>query len=117
MMTNSGPQRSAMGNCDAMIVETISSRLDDQLFRGPSGVFDQSKAATRAAISPARLPPALSVPVSADIQAVNALSRLSKYPTIATRPRRQTHEAKTWFPTSALLDPPLSVIGCLRYQP
>src|SRR6185503_9803665 len=42
----------AMGNCEARIVATISRRLAGQLPRAPIAVFDQSLASTSAAISP-----------------------------------------------------------------
>src|SRR6266568_9321238 len=51
-MTKSGPQRSAIGNCEASMVATITRRLADQSTRAPRDVADQSKASTRPAISP-----------------------------------------------------------------
>src|SRR5271166_6531945 len=48
---NSGPQRTAIGKPDAVMIPTMSLRLGDQLFVSPNAVFDQSLLAIRPAIS------------------------------------------------------------------
>src|SRR5471030_1890685 len=48
---NSGPQRTAIGKPDAVMISTMSLRLGDQLFGSPNAVVDQSLLAIRPAIS------------------------------------------------------------------
>src|ERR1700750_2384506 len=48
---NSGPQRTAIGKPDDIMIPTISLRLGDQLFWSPNAVVDQSLLAIRPAIS------------------------------------------------------------------
>src|SRR5450432_1754362 len=48
---NSGPQRTAIGKPDAVMIPTMSLRLGDQLFVSPKAVVDQSLLAIRPAIS------------------------------------------------------------------
>src|SRR5271155_4011616 len=48
---NSGPQRTAIGKLDAVMIPTMSLRLGDQFFVSPNAVVDQSLLAIRPAIS------------------------------------------------------------------
>jgi hypothetical protein len=48
---NSGPQRTAIGKLDAVMIPTMSFKLGDQLFVSPNAVVDQSLLAIRPAIS------------------------------------------------------------------
>src|ERR1700722_3930152 len=48
---NSGPQRTAIGKPDAVMISTMSLRLGDHLFGSPNAVVDQSLLAIRPAIS------------------------------------------------------------------
>src|ERR1700722_12569059 len=48
---NSGPQRTAIGKPDAVMIPTMSLRLGDQLFESPNAVVDQSLLAIRPANS------------------------------------------------------------------
>src|SRR6266700_1197257 len=97
------------------MVDTITRRLDDQCSRGPRGVVDQSKAPTRAAISPTGDTPGYSELSGKGIEERQHPVRAQDLTTRVPGPRYLTPRLPDWFqayPKIAALRTPATGFPC-----